>query len=73
MGKIRPLVDRLISVEDGQEMHYLELSADSSDAASLPTTGVVDGSIAIYSDTGAVNVFNETDTEWVEWMTLKES
>ena len=70
---MRILVDRLIAVEDGVEKHYLEISADSSESSDLPTTGVVDGSIAIYSDTGAVNVFNETDTEWVEWMTLKES
>lgn len=67
---MRVLVDRLVCVENGVNMRYVEISADSSEASDLPTTGIVDGSTAMYSDTGTVKIFNEADGEWKDLMTI---
>ena len=58
---MRILVDNIQNVENGVNMRYVEISADSSESANLPTAGIVDGSLALFSDTGAVKVFNEAD------------
>ena len=52
-----------ITYADGK--HYLELACDSSEIASLPTTGVCDGSSAFTTDTAALYVFNEESAAWV--------
>ena len=67
---MRILVDNIQNVENGVNMRYVEISADSSESANLPTTGIVDGSLALFSDTGAVKVFNEADSEWKDLMSF---
>jgi len=63
---MRVLVDHLVCVEDGVNMRYVEISADSSESSNLPTTGIVDGSKVCYSDNGKVLFFNEKTSAWVE-------
>lgn len=61
---MRELVKRGFTQENGVDMFYVELSCDSSETK--PTTGIIDGSVAIESNTGKGFLFNEKSGDWVE-------
>lgn len=63
---MRRSVDIIKGVEDGVTMHYVEFDCDSSEVASLPTTGIVDGSSALVTNTADVYFFNEDSSTWVK-------
>lgn len=67
---MRYLKFNLIQIFDGQDLHYAEIAGPSSETK--PTTGIVDGSTFLETDTGVLYVFNETGAAWVKYMTLKE-
>ena len=61
---MRELVKRGYAQESGVDLFYVELSGDSTETK--PTTGIIDGSSCIESDTGKVFLFNEKSGDWVE-------
>ena len=61
---MRELVKRGYAQDNGVDMFYVELSCDSEETK--PTTGIIDGSICLESDTGKVYFFNEDSGDWVE-------
>lgn len=63
---MRREVDIIQGVEDNVTMHYVEFACDSSEVASLPTQGIVDGSTALTTDTAEVYFFNEDSTSWIK-------
>ena len=68
---MRIVKDQIFTVESGKEMHYVEIFADSSESSDLPTGNIVDGSIAIYTDNGDVNLMNEKTDAWVKQFSLQ--
>ena len=61
---MRELVSRIIAVENGENVKYVEISGDSTDTK--PTAGICDGSVFLESDTGKTYFFNEKSGDWVE-------
>lgn len=51
-------------------INYVEIAGDSSETK--PTTGIVDGSTFLETNTGDFYVFNEKTSTWVKMLTLKE-
>lgn len=59
----------LVQVVDGQDMRYIVAAGDSTETK--PTTGIVDGSQVLETDTGDVYVFNEKSAAWIKMFSLK--
>lgn len=57
-------------IVNGQPMLYVEAAGASTETK--PTTGIVDGSTFLETDTGDLYVFSEAGAAWVKFMTLKE-
>lgn len=67
---MRYLKFNLIQIANNQSLHYVEIAGASTETK--PTTGIVDGSTFLETDTGDLYVFNEASTAWVKLMALKE-
>lgn len=67
---MRYLKFNLVEIAEGRKLHYAEIAGASSETK--PTTGIVDGSTFLETDTGDLYVFNETGSAWVKYMALKE-
>lgn len=67
---MRYLKFNLIQIFEGQNLHYAEIAGASSETK--PTTGIVDGSTFLETDTGDLYVYNEAGAAWVKYMALKE-
>ena len=61
---MRTIKDILLTIENGVPVHLVEIACDSTEIASLPTTGIADGSDALTTNTGEVYFFNEKSSEW---------
>jgi hypothetical protein len=66
---MRYLKFNLVEIFEGQDLHYAELAGDSTETK--PTTGIVDGSQVLETDTGDVYVFNEKSAAWIKMFSLK--
>lgn len=58
-----------IATDGGDNKEYVELACLSTDT--LPTTGIITGSIATLVDTGTVLFFDEASAEWTEQFSFK--
>lgn len=67
---MRYLKFNLIEIANNQSLHYVEIAGASTETK--PTTGIVDGSTFLETDTGDLYVYNEEGSAWVKFMTLKE-
>lgn len=67
---MRTLMSRLLAVESGGQVCYVELACDVTEVNALPTTGIADGSNVLITDTETpavtVKFFNEMNSAWVE-------
>ena len=61
---MRILVDNIQCVENGVNMRYVEIACHSDEADNRPTTGIVDGSITLFTNNYTVSIFNETSHAW---------
>lgn len=61
---MRKLVERPFTRENGDMLNYVEITGASDETK--PTTGIVDGSIFVETDTGDVYFFSEAGGDWVK-------
>ena len=61
---MRRLVERPFARENGDMLYYLEIAGASDETK--PTSGIVDGSIFVETDTGDVYFYSESGGDWVK-------
>ena len=61
---MRIIEDIIIGTSEGTPLHLIKVACDSSEVSSLPTSGIVDGSTAVTTNTVEAYVFNEKTSAW---------
>ena len=63
---MRIIEDIIVGTSSGTILHLISAACDSSEVSSLPTSGIVDGSTAVTTNTAEAYFFNEKTSAWVK-------